>query len=225
MGELTAWKARRFAGRIPRILQRHGTNAAVKTYAPSLGPKSAAYAAAYDAVAKYGPAYTREFAEGRTALAGLIRGLRTWAPVVAGAVVGFNESEYGDKPLVADDTIGDAERLLEIVDEARTPEGQPLAFAADLKAELEPLLAAAVKECGEAEAADVHYQQLLKVQRESLALFDEELQRFRRTLLGALGRTHKDYQKLRTAKAREPDEDDDPTEPVPPPAVAPPNPS
>lgn len=215
---LAAWKARRFSARAKRVFERHKANPAVATYA-SIVVKADNFAGAYDAALRYAPTHKKEFGEGRSALTALVVKLRTWAPVMGGHVVGFKESEYGDNPEVADDTLGDAERMLDIADDWKDEAGAPLAFLASLHADLDPALALATKECAEAEAADVKYQDLLRAQRESLALFDEELQRFRRTLMGLVGRSHKDYQKLRTEKGGEHDEDDDGDAGAPPPTT------
>ena len=53
------------------------------------------------------------------------------------------------------------------------------------------------------------YPSILRAQSETLALFGEELPRFRRNLMGVLRSSHKD-QKLRAASSRKPDEDDGP---------------
>ena len=53
----------------------------------------------------------------------------------------------------------------------------------------------------EAEAADSKYQELLRDVRATSAVFDLELQTFRRTLGNVAGRSDKDFQKLRTERA------------------------
>jgi hypothetical protein len=211
MSSMTAVKARRIGARVEGVANRHADHPAIRAYQATIVPKAKAFILAYDAAAKFSPMRTREFQEGRTAVAQLLAKVRGWAPVVAGAWPGLHEAEFGDNPNIADDVIADASRLLDLVHDA----GDAMPFAADLVADLEPALAAAEKEWGEAVAADVTYQALLEAQRDALAVFDSDLQRYRRTLAGVLGRSHKDYQKLRAERAHLPDEDDGPTEPVP----------
>ena len=57
--------------------------------------------------------------------------------------------------------------------------------------------------------------------RASAAALDEELKHLQRTLAEVLGRSDKDYQKLRVARASQGDTDDDPSAPPAPPEVIP----
>lgn len=211
MSSMTGAKARRIATRVEGVANRHADKPAIRAYQGTIVPKAKAFIVAYDAAAKFSPMRLREFEEGRTAVAQLLAKVRGWAPVVAGAQPGLREAEFGHNPHIPDDVIADASRLLDLVEDA----GDTMPFAADMTADLEPALAAAEKEWGEAVAADVTFQTLLKAQRDALATFDAELQRYRRTLAGVLGRSHKDYQKLRAERAHLPDEEEGPTEPVP----------
>jgi hypothetical protein len=220
MSSISAWKARRQAGRVPGVLERHADKPAIRAYQATLGGKAHDFTVAYDAAATYATRHAREFAEGRAAVADLARKLASWAPLVAGAVPGVAETDLTARHDIPDDLFTATSHVLDLVHDA----GDALPFAADLAAELEPALATAQKEWHEAVAADVTYQSLLKAQRDALAVFDAELQRFRRTLAGALGRSHKDYQKLRAEKAHLPDDDDDATAPAPPADAEPPTP-
>lgn len=53
------------------------------------------------------------------------------------------------------------------------------------------------------------------------AVFDLELQTFRRSLSNVAGRNDKDFQKLRAERASHNDEEDDPDAPAPPAPVTP----
>jgi hypothetical protein len=213
MASMSAAKARRIAARVGDVLERNHDQPAVRAYEATIGPKAQAFIAAYDAAARYASKRAHEFQEGQAAKAVLLGKLRAWVPVVARSVPGLDEAAFGAHPDVADDLMADAERLLDLVHDQKAG-GAALPFGADLAADLEPALAAAHKEWSEAVAADVAYQSLLKAQRETLAAFDAEIQPFRRTLAGALGRSHKDYQKLRAEKAHMAEEDDEPTAPA-----------
>ena len=80
---------------------------------------------------------------------------------------------------------------------------------------------AAQEEWSEAEAADSTYQQQLAETRTTGARFDTEIQAFRRTLATLFGRRDKDFQKLRTQRAAEKDDEDDAGAPSPPEPVEP----
>jgi hypothetical protein len=134
-------------------------------------------------------------------------------------VAGFDGSAFGDQPTVPDDVIADAERLASEFDEATGPDGQPLEYKDAAIGALTQALVAANKEWSEAEAADATYQKLLKDSRAAGAVFDAELQTFRRSLSAAIGRNDKDYQKLRVERASQKDEDDDAGAPPAPAAV------
>jgi hypothetical protein len=213
------WKLRRLAPRALRILKRRaGVSPAVTAHLDSFGPQAEAYIAAFDRTAKYAINWKREMAEGRSAVVALLKQIQAWVPLLLRDLPGFDGSIYGDKPAVPDDVLEDGERLLSVIDEARTAKGEPLPYRQQALEVLEPLVKAAAKEWAEAEAADKEYQSLMT----SLRIQADELQRnlapLRRTLLAELGRSDKDYQKLRAERAGYPDDDDDPAAP---PAPAP----
>jgi hypothetical protein len=114
-----------------------------------------------------------------------------------------------DQPQVPDDVIKDAVLVLDIVDDAKGSDGKPLPYAEAFSNAITPVLTVAQKEWGEAEAADSTYQQLLKDVRAHGAAFDTELVAFRRSLGHVVGRSDKDYQKLRAARAAHADDEDD----------------
>jgi hypothetical protein len=139
-------------------------------------------------------------------------------PLLLRDVPGLDGSVYGDKPGVPDDVIEDGERLLSVIDEARTAKGEPLSYRQQALEVMDPLVKAAVKEWGEAEAADKEYQSVMAGLRTQADELQRSLVSLRHTLLIEVGRKDKDYQKLRAERAGYPDEDDDPAAP---PAPAP----
>ncbi|MBN1612753.1 MAG: hypothetical protein JW940_39390 [Polyangiaceae bacterium] len=225
MASTPHWKLRRLAPRAKRVQARRAAEfPAIAAFGPTLLPKADAYIAAFDASMKYAADWRKEMGEGKDAIAGLIGELRAWLPLVARDVPGFDASTYADKPTVPDDALEDAERFAEVIEEHRDATGLGLPYAQQALGRLVPLTASADKESQEAEAADVTYQRLLREVREAGARLDQELVLFRRTLAAVVGRNDKDFQKLRAAKAQQPDEDDDagapaapaPVEPAPP---------
>ena len=222
MATTPAWKLRRLAPRAKRVQARRSVDSpAVAAYASTLPGKADAYVAAYDASTKYENTWKREMAEGRGAIAALVKAIRSWTPFLARDVPNFDVSTFGDQPSVADDVLEDGERLATVFEEERDADGNPLPYKDAAIAFLTPLLTAAHKEWSEAEAADSRYQKLLAEVRATGAVFDIELQAFRRTLASEFGRTDKDFQKLRVERASHKDEEDDPAAPPPPAAVKP----
>jgi hypothetical protein len=167
----------------------------------------------------YEATWKKEMSEGKSAIALLVSSIRGWLPLLVRDIPGFDSSDYADQPSVPDDVLEDAERMETVVETYRDPEGKPLPYAEALLASID--VENAAKEWEEAETADVSYQQMLKDSRETCALFDAEIQTFRKSLAAAIGTNDKDYQKLRASKATTKDEDDDPKAPAPPTPVEP----
>ncbi|MDI1432783.1 hypothetical protein [Polyangium sorediatum] len=149
--------------------------------------------ASYDAAAKYENTWRREMREGKGAVAALLHHTQSWLPLLTRDIPGFDPSTFGDKPDVPDDVIEDGSRLAEVLEEATTEEGKPLAYKFVALEALHPSLASANKEWSEAEAADATYQKLLKESRATGAVLDKEIQTFRRSLAHAVGRNDKDF--------------------------------
>lgn len=215
MASTSAWKLRRLAPRAKRVQNRRTADSPViAAYSATLPTRADAFIAAYDAAAKYENNWRREMNEGKGAVAKLVSAIRSWLPLLARDIPQFDTTTFADKPDVPDDIIEDAQRLLDILDEAHDAQNNPLAYANDAKSALNGALTAANLEWTEAEAADSHYQKLLATVRATAAVFDLELQTFRRTLAHVAGRNDKDFQKLRAEKAAHKDDEDDPADPA-----------
>jgi hypothetical protein len=216
MATIAAWKLRRLASRAIRVQERRSGDAPVlAVYSKTLPPKANAFIAAYDAAAKYENTWRREMKEGKGAAAKLVIEIRGWLPLLERDVPEFEASSFADKPDVPDDIIEDGNRLLEVFDEVTDAQGKALDYAFQAKNSLNDALVPANKECSEAEAADSKYQKLLSDVRATAAVFDLELQTFRRSLGHVAGRSDKDFQKLRTERASQKDDEDDPNAPAP----------
>ena len=216
------WKLRRLASRGARIVKRRATESPViGAFVATLVPKADAYIAAYDKAAKFQASWKKEMAEGRGAIAALLKLMQTWLPLLKRDIPGFDGGIYGDKPAVPDDVIEDGERLASVIDEFRDAKGNPLPYQKVALDAISPVLQAAVKEWAEAEAADAQYQQAFVSVRQMADPLQQDLVALRRTLMATAGRQDKDYQKLRAEHAGYPDDDDDANAPSPPkPAVA-----
>jgi hypothetical protein len=210
MADISARKLRRLAGRAIRVQQRRAKESPViAAYDTTLPPKAQAFIKAYDAAAKYKSDWLREMAEGRGAVAQLVKQVRAWLPFLVRDIGGFDGTGVMDQPQVPDDVITDAALVLDVVDDATGSDGKPLPYKDALINAVTAALTVAQKEWGEAEAADSTYQQLLKDVRAGGAAFDTELVAFRRSLGHVTGRSDKDYQKLRAARAAHADDEDD----------------
>jgi len=211
------WKLRRLAPRAIRVVGRRAMESAViASYTQTTIVKAKAYIAAYDLSVKFGINYKKEMEEGRSAIAVLLKLIQSWAPALKRDVPGFDGSVYGDQPQVPDDVIEDGERMVSVIDEYKDGQGNPLTYRQAALDAFGPVLQAAVKEWGEAEAADSEYQRLLASVRSLADDLQRDLVALRRSLLAVVGRADKDYQKLRAERAGVPDEEDDPNGPTPP---------
>ena len=216
------WKLRRLASRALRIVKRRSQyTPAIGAFLTTLVPSAEAYTAVYDRAIKFQANWKKEMAEGRTAVAVLLKGIQSWSPLLKRDIPGFDGSIYGDHPEVPDDVIEDGERMISVIEEFRDLQGAALAYQKAALDELGPALQAAVKEWTEAEAADAEYQKDFAQVRAMADKLQQDLVALRRTLMATAGRADKDFQKLRVERAAEADEDDDPNTPAPPkPVVA-----
>lgn len=216
------WKLRRLAPRAIRIVKRRAAESPVlATYEPTIVAKANAYMAAYDRCMKFETDWRREMAEGRNASAALLKQIQLWAPLIKRDVPGFDGASFVEQAQVPDDVIEDGERMASMIDEFRDGGGNPLPYQKTALDAIGPVLQAAVKEWGEAEAADSEHQRLLGSVRRLADELQTELIPLRRSLLAAVGRSDRDYQKLRAERAGMPDDDDDPSAPPPPTPVPP----
>lgn len=216
------WKLRRLAPRAKRVLARRSGEAPVlAAYSATLPGKADAFIQAYDSSAHYQTDWRREMKEGKSAVADLLKLLRGWLPLLARDIPGFDSSSFGDQPDVPDDVIEDAERLVLALTGAKDHSGKDLPFEDAASKVLEPAIQAAMKEWSEAEASDAKYQSLLAEVRSTADAFDKELQAFRLSLGSVVGRSNKDFQKLRAERASQADDEDEAEGPKPPAVVEP----
>lgn len=216
MASAPLWKLRRLASRAKRVLERRKQQAPVLlAYEATLVPAADTFIAAYDQATHAQTSWRKEMAEGRSAVQELVVAVRAWMPLLVRDIAGFNGITLSAVN-VPDDAIEDAERVLGLLVARGGAADNPLPYQDVARGELETKVAAARKEVTEAEAADSDYQQRLATVRATSQTFDTELKAFRRTLESLIGRQDRDYQKLRSQRAAQRDEDDDPNAPLPP---------
>jgi len=172
-----------------------------------------AFNAAYDASANYKSTFQSEMAEGKSAISELSKTIRAWLPVLARDIPSFDSSDFNANPAIPDDVLNEAERLCEIIETVTARDTTAIPYAAALLSALDTEVP--TRGWAEAEAADSTYQKMMAEVRSTADAFDSELQLYRRTLLAVLGRSDRDYQKLRATKAAAADADDDPSAPPP----------
>lgn len=221
MAGTSQWKLRRLAGRAKRVVERHAaTHGPIAAYRERLIPLTTGFSRSYDGVKRFKVTWQREMAEGRGASAELVQVMRAWLPRLSADIPQFDRSTFADTR-VPDDIEEDATRLRETVEdfqEVAASGGNSLSalpYAEQLLSELDPAMTKAAKEWAEAENADEQYQKALKETRGLASQLNDELVKFRQTLLNVLGRSHTDYQKLRASRASSPDPDDDADAPQP----------
>ena len=204
------WKLRRLAPRAKRIQGRRSDESPViAAYSHTLPPKADAFVAAYDEAAKHDNTWRREMNEGKGAVAQLLAHIKSWLPLLERDVPQFQVATFGDKPDIPDDVIEDGARMLEILGESTDAQGNGLPYARTAADELNSALALANREWAEAEAADSTHQKLLERVRATAAVFDTDLQAFRRTLGHVVGRNDKDYQRLRAERVLHTDQEEE----------------
>jgi hypothetical protein len=214
MARAPLWKLRRLAPRAKRIIERRkGDAPVIAAYEHTVTPAADSYMAAYDRATQMRGSWKLEAQERQEAVAALGVSLQCWAPLVIRDVKTFDSSAFRQTS-VPDDVIHDAEYIVALVLEHTTRTGAPLPYQEALIVEMNNSLVAARKEHTEAEAADKDYQQCLADVRDKAQALHTELATFRRTLAALLGRSDKDYQKLRLERASSRDEDDDPAAPT-----------
>jgi hypothetical protein len=195
------WMLRRLAPRALRVMKRRAVSLpAVAAHMAQLGPQAESYVAAYERAVKYAVAMRREMGEGRTAVTALQTQMQAWVPLLLRDVPGFDGSLYGEKPAVPDDVLEDGERLLSVIHEGRTAQGQPLPYRRQALEAVGPTLGAAIKEWAAAEAADREYQKVYSDLRALADGLQRELVVLRLTLLAEGGCKDKDYQKRRLSR-------------------------
>ncbi|WP_428264805.1 hypothetical protein [Haliangium sp.] len=215
MPSVPLWKLRRLAPRAKRIIERRKNDSPVFTaYEATVVAAVDEYVAAYDQAAGTRANWRREMQEGRDAIQVLSVCVRSWIPLVSRDVPGFSGNDLRASS-VPDDVIGGAEHLLGATAAHEAATGTTLAYREALAADVTAKLDAARKERSEAEGADQGYQQTLADVRAKGDVLATELRSLRRTLEALVGRSDKDYQKLRIQRAARRDEDDDPNAPPP----------
>jgi hypothetical protein len=216
MARVPLWKLRRLAPRAKRVIERRKGDAPVMAaYERTVAPAADRYMIAYDRATQMRGTWKLETRERQEAMASLSVALQCWAPLVIRDVQSFDNSAFLQTS-VPDDIIHDAEYIVTLVLEHAAKTGAALAYQEPLIVDMNGKLNAGRKEHAEAEAADKDYQQALANVRREAEAFQTELTTFRRTLAALLGRSDKDYQKLRVEHASQKDEDDDPNAPPPP---------
>ena len=204
------WMLRRLAARALRVHERQApTHPAVASYDGIIPTTATTYMELYGKLRHLTKLRMQERREGKEAISELVHKLRLWAPRVDRDVEEVRTGEYGENPSVPDDVLRDARSLLEHVADYTNRQGQGLDYVDSLKADLEPTLAEAEAEWGEAGTAQRGYADLRKKMLETGIELEQALVAYRRTLRAHVGRTDPDYQKLRIERLRSQDEDDD----------------
>ena len=207
------WKLRRVAQRAIAVQKRHhDASAAIQQFDKTLEPTVTRFVNLFDASRAGSPA-ALELAEGHKAVSELRLVMRGWLSLVARDIAGFNAQSFDDRPLVPDDVIGSAQRLLEVVRTFKR-DGEPLAYVAQVEESLGGAIDKALKAWSDAQEHLTAHQALLAETREAAVALHKELIALRRALRVVLGMQHRDYRTLRTVRSAAKDDADEATSEV-----------
>jgi hypothetical protein len=203
------WKLYRLAPRSIEILELHkDKEPAIAVFEETLPPAASRVIELSAELRTYGSTRVVEQAEGKTGLSTLLQKTRAWGAIVDKLLGDASLRPLCARPDVPEDVIHDAVDLIGVV-ERRVSEGMPEpSFFAAMKADLEPAIEAARTESRQAATANTAYQELQAELRKACKAFQVELVAFRRTLAAFLGRSHRDYQRLRASRISRDDEAD-----------------
>jgi hypothetical protein len=191
------------------VFDRHKeAEPAFAAFEPTLVPAAEGFNEAYDEAETHTVSRAVAMGTGRTASDTLYRKMQGWVGLLAKDVPGFDVTTFTETRNVPDDVIRAAQQVMRVADRA-VADGVELPYAEALRSDLEPAIAAAQAEWGDAGTSRADEAKLLKAVRDAASTLQAELIAFRRTLRAHLGTSHPDYQKLRASKVATPDEDDD----------------
>jgi hypothetical protein len=169
------------------------------------------------------PLVRQALRNGRRAVRELHWNTRSWFGPLSIVIPGFEPGDFRDDTSKPDSVVAAADRLLDFVRSKQVPSGSGLSdengeeatgdsaafddqieigFAARLVEELTAYKEAASAKWLEAQDRLAKEQELRNAIRESAVKLQERLVLLRDTLRYTLGRSHRDYQKLRVAKSR-----------------------
>jgi hypothetical protein len=199
----------RLAPRSIEVLELHkDKQPAIAVFEETLPPAANRVITLSAQLRAYGSTRIVEQVEGKTGLTALLQKTRAWGAIVDKLLGGASLKPLCARPDVPEDVIHDAVDLIGVV-ERRIDEGMPEpSFFAAMKADLEPVIEAARHESTQAATANTAYQELQAELRKACKAFQAELVAFRRTLAAFLGRSHRDYQRLRSSRVSRDDEAD-----------------
>lgn len=209
MATVPQWMLRRLAPRALRVLERQESREpALAAHRGRVGVSAQDFINAYDDVSTFTTSSGPSRSGRNESIEQLRRKLSGWTPLVAGDLPGFDRSEFAADETVADDLFQRVERLLKIVERQAT-DGVTLPYAENLATDLGEALAAAKEDAKVVGTSSSEEADLRAAARDAADRFHDDLISFRRTLRAHVGRSHPEYQKLRVARVRSTDADDD----------------
>ncbi len=191
------------APRVFRVLERQQHVDPVITNAkPSAEITAKEFIEAYDAAQLFQTEKILDMENGRRGTYDLYRKISAWKLRIEQDIPGFDSNMCQGRPDSPDKVIGDAERLIALVEQYKES-GNELAYADVLLEKIGGALAVAQEEWSEAQNTLVHLQELQSKVREKGNALQKELVCLRGLLRNVLGSNHLDYQKLRSGRIKE----------------------
>lgn len=207
-------KLRRLAGRALRVLERHiAAHPALQILEPTLRPAVSDFVVAHSAVAGH-----RTNASGQTSVihraATTLRDrMQLWAALVQHGMPDLDPDTLRVTVGPPDDLLNAAADMLGMLDDESTRIGS-LAYAQEMRADIAGAMELLTAEQQALQDSLAREQQLRAAARLAGARLHDELIALRLVLAKLLGRSHRDYQKLRMTKGAgaaglQADDDDD----------------
>jgi hypothetical protein len=199
-------RLRRLAPRALRVVERHQEeHSDIAHYQGTLVPAALDFIERYGTIVTNGSRAPNRTSEAHTSVNHLMTRARAWFGPLQRDLPGI---ELRPASTVPDDVLAAVEHVLDHI-EPRIADGT-LPYGEALMADLGGALEAARAEWKAAQAAMAQAQAERAELRIAANRFVDELIALRKTLRATLGSSHRDYQKLRTARASVPDADDTP---------------
>jgi hypothetical protein len=195
------------------VSQRHADNPAIASHAPKIVPAANEVLSALVDLEELKIDQVKLVARSSAQTAVLNGVMLEWSGVLARDIEGFDIGAFARDASLTFDVLRKAIGLRQIVEN----KGADLPYREVLLTELSARIDSTSEADTAAKAARVAVQQKQQEIRESSARFHKELVSFRRTLRGALGSRHFDYQRLRVTKraAEPPDQETEAPETAP----------
>jgi len=188
----TQIRLRRLAARTIRIIEKNQNIDAIAMISDYMKDSAARYLKSYDNVQNLQRAYTKEYAEGKSAIGNLRNTVVSYLPVLKLKYPHLVQDMESSG--VPDDLMNEVNNFLDNLSDLND---RPAEVNDRIIPALENALKTATKEWTESDTSRTQLQSAQEELRNLAGTLSTDLVQFRRILAGTLGRTSYDYQSLR----------------------------